>query len=181
MITREKKAKILEHLQEILPKANLILLTDFTGLKVDQMKGLREKIREKFGDGARYMVVKNTLLRIALEKSGYDPSELGSALEGPTAILYVREGDPIEAIKLLHSHVKENKWESFSFKAGYLDGNYFPGEEVENLAKLPSKQELYTMLVSATQGPIRGLVYVLSGVMRNLVYVLSAIKDKKSE
>ena len=181
MVTREKKAQILKHLQEVLPNASLILLTDFTGLSVDQMKGLREKIREKFGDGAKYMVVKNTLLRIALEKIGYDPSELGKALEGPTAILYVTEGDPIEAVKTLYNHVKDNKWDNFKYKAGYLDGKYFPGEEVENLAKLPSKQELYAMLVSAAQGPIRGLVYVLSGVMRNLVYVLNAIKDKKSE
>ena len=181
LVTREKKAKILEHLQEILPKATLILLTDYKGLTVAQMRTLRENLREKVGDGAKFMVVKNTLLRITLEKLGYDPSELGSALEGPTAILYVVDGDPIEALKTLYDYIKENKIETFKFKGGFLEGKVFNAEEVETLAKLPSKQQLYAMLVSATQGPIRGFVYVLSGLMRNLVYALNAIKDKKSE
>jgi len=180
LITREKKAQILKELQEeILPSASLVLLTDFTGLTVEQMKGLREKIREKFGDGARYMVVKNTLLRISFEKTGYPLDEIESALHGPTAILYVTDGDPIEAIKLLYNHVKDNKWENFKFKGGFLEGKYFSGEQVEELSKLPSKQELYAMLVGAVQGPIRGLVFALSGVMRNLLNVLNAIKEKK--
>jgi large subunit ribosomal protein L10 len=181
LITREKKAQILQHLQEVFPKSNLILLTDFTGLTVAQMRELREKIRERFGDGARYMVVKNTLLRISLEKTGYDASQVEEALHGPTAVLYVTEGDPIEAIKLVYNHIKENKFETFKFKGGFLEGKHFSGEQVEELAKLPSKQELYAMLVGAVQGPIRGLVYALSGITRNLVYVLNAIKEKKSE
>ncbi|MCD6450353.1 MAG: 50S ribosomal protein L10 [Thermotogaceae bacterium] len=181
MVTRERKAKILEHLQQTLPNASLILLTDYKGLTVAQMRALRNNLREKVGDGAKFMVVKNTLLRITLEKLGYDPSELGDALEGPTAILYVVEGDPIEALKTLYDYIKENKIETFRFKGGFLEGKVFNEEEVETLAKLPSKQQLYAMLVSATQGPIRGFVYALSGIMRNLVYALNAIKDKKSE
>ena len=182
MITREKKAQILKKLQEeILPNSSLVLLTDFTGMTVAQMRELRDKIREKFGDGARYMVVKNTLLRISFEKTGYDVSEIESALHGPTAILYVTEGDPIEAIKLIYNHVKDAKLENFRFKGGFLERKYFSAEEVENLSKLPSRQELYAMLVGAVQGPIRGLVQTLSGIMRNLVYVLNAIKEKKSE
>ena len=179
MITREKKKQILDHLKEVIPKSNLILLTDFTGTTVLQMRKLREAIREKFADGARYMVVKNTLLRISLENAGYDPSELGKALEGPTAVLYVTDGDPIEAIKIIYNFVKDNKLEKFRFKGGYLEGKMFSGEEVDNLAKLPSKQELLAMLVGGFQGPIRGLVFVLSGLMRNLVYALNAIKEKK--
>ena len=181
LVTREKKAKVLEHLQEVLPKSSLILLTDYKGLTVAQMKLLRDKLREKFQDGAKYMVVKNTLLRISLENIGYDPKELGNALEGPTAILYATEADPIEALKTLYDTVKENKWESFKFKGGYLEGKVFTSEEVEKLAKLPSKQELYAMLVSTVQGPIRGFAYVLSGLLRNLVYALNQIKEKKSE
>ncbi len=179
MITREKKAQILEFLEEVLPKTSLILLTDFTGMTVDHMKGLRESLREKFSDGARYMVVKNTLLRISFERTGFDVSEVGEDLNGPTAILYVTEGDPIEAIKIIYNYVRDNKIETVKFKGGFLDGKYFNGEQVEELSKLPSKQELYSMLVGAVQGPIRGLVYALSGVTRNLVYVLSAIKEKK--
>ena len=181
LVTREKKAKILKHLQEVLPNASLILLTDYKGLTVAQMRALRNNLREKVGDGAKFMVVKNTLLRITLEKLGYDPSELGNALEGPTAILYVVDGDPIEALKTLYDYIKENKIETFRFKGGFLEGKVFSEEEVETLAKLPSKQQLYAMLVSATQGPIRGFVYVLSGLLRKLVYALNAIKDKKSE
>ncbi len=179
MISREKKKQILEHLKEVLPKSSLVLLTDFTGTTVLQMRRLRESIREKFQDGARYMVVKNTLLRIALEGSGYDPKELGTALEGPTAILYVVEGDPVEAIKVIHSFVKDNKLDKFRFKGGFLEGKYFSGEEVEELAKLPSKEQLYAMVVGSFQGPIRGFVYALSGIVRGLLYALNAIKEKR--
>ncbi len=181
MITREKKAQILEFLQDVLPKSSLILLTDFTGMTVDHMKGLREGLREKFADGARYMVVKNTLLRISFEKTGFDLSEVEKDLHGPTAILYVTDGDPIEAIKIIYNYVKDNKIETFRFKGGFMDGKYFEGDQVEELSKLPSRQELYAMLVGAVQGPIRGLVYALSGITRNLVYVLNAIKEKKEE
>ncbi len=181
MVTREKKAKILEHLQEVIPQASLILLTDYKGLTVAQMKDLRAKLREKFEDGAKFMVVKNTLLRISLEKCGYDPSELGNALEGPTAILYATEADPIDALKTLYDYVKEQRFKDFKFKGGYLEGKVFTADEVESLAKLPSKQELYGMLVSVVQGPIRGFATVLSGLMRNLVYALNQIKEQKSE
>ncbi len=181
MISREKKKEILDHLEEVLPKSSLILLTDFTGTTVLQMRKLREAIREKFQDGARYMVVKNTLLRISLEKCGYDPQELGEALEGPTAILYVIEGDPVEAIKTIHSFVRENKLEKFRFKGGFLEGKHFTGEEVDDLAKLPSKEQLYAMLVGGVQGPIRGLVYALSGIIKGLLYALNAIKEKGEE
>ena len=179
MITREKKRQILDHLQEVLPESSLVLLTDFTGTSVLQMRKLREAIREVFQDGAKYMVVKNTLLRISLEKTGYDPSELGDALEGPTAILYVTDGDPIEAIKIIHKFVKDNKLEKFRFKGGFLEGKYFSGEEVEDLAKLPSKEQLYAMVVGGVQGPIRGFVFALSGIIKGLLYALNAIKEKR--
>ena len=179
MLTREEKKRIVEEMTEILKNSSLILLTDFTGLSVEQISELRTRIKEKYGKGARYRVVKNTLLGFALERAGFDPQDYKEFLFGPTAVLYVLEGDPVEAVKTIYNFYKEKKLEKFKFKGGFLERKRFSAEEVENIAKLPSKEELYAMVVGRLKSPINGLVFVLSGIMRNLLYVLNAIKDKK--
>ncbi|HDG61459.1 MAG: 50S ribosomal protein L10 [Thermotoga sp. 4484_232] len=179
MLTREEKKRIVEEMTEILKNSSLILFTDFTGLSVEQISELRARIREKYGKEARYRVVKNTLLGFALERAGFDPQDYKEFLFGPTAVLYVLKGDPVEAVKIIYSFYKEKKLEKFKFKGGFLERKRFSAEEVENIAKLPSKEELYAMIVGRLKGPINGLVFVLSGILRNLLYVLNAIKDKK--
>jgi len=179
LLTREEKKRIVEEMTEILKNSSLILFTDFTGLSVEQISELRARIREKYGKEARYRVVKNTLLGFALERAGFDPQDYKEFLFGPTAVLYVLKGDPVEAVKIIYSFYKEKKLEKFKFKGGFLERKRFSAEEVENIAKLPSKEELYAMIVGRLKGPINGLVFVLSGILRNLLYVLNAIKDKK--
>ena len=142
MLTREEKKRIVEEMTEILKNSSLILFTDFTGLSVEQISELRARIREKYGKEARYRVVKNTLLGFALERAGFDPQDYKEFLFGPTAVLYVLKGDPVEAVKIIYSFYKEKKLEKFKFKGGYLEKKKFSAEEVENIAKLPSKEEL---------------------------------------
>ncbi|RKX47272.1 MAG: 50S ribosomal protein L10, partial [Thermotogae bacterium] len=175
MLTREEKKRIVEEMTEILKNSSLILFTDFTGLSVEQISELRARIREKYGKEARYRVVKNTLLGFALERAGFDPQDYKEFLFGPTAVLYVLKGDPVEAVKIIYSFYKEKKLEKFKFKGGFLERKRFSAEEVENIAKLPSKEELYAMVAGRLKSPINGLVFVLSGIMRNLLYVLNSI------
>jgi len=66
-------------------------------------------------------------------------------------------------------------------KGGILEGRWIPAKEVDTIAKLPGRQELYAQLVGVVSSPIRGLVTVLSGPYRNLAYVLEAIKEKKEK
>lgn len=178
MLRRPEKEKLVQELTETFKSSSLVLLTDFTGLTVAQMTKLRRALREKMGSGAKLQVVKNTLLKMALRNAEYDIAAAEKAFFGPTAVLYVTQGDPVEAIKILNNFIKENKGTPVC-KGIYLEKRYFPGEQLEELSKLPSREQLLAMVVGGIQAPIRGFVNVLAGVMRSMLYVLNAIKEKK--
>ncbi len=178
MITKEKKQQVLKDLMEVFPKANLLVFVNFFGLDVATLRELRKRIVSKYGKDAKLTVVKNTLASITLAKAGYSKSDYEDFLRGPTAVFYSISGDPLDALKLLVSFAKEKKLENF-FKGGFLEGKVFSAEQVPDLANLPTKKELYAMVVGRVQGPLYGLVFTLNGVLRKLVCVLSAIEDKK--
>jgi large subunit ribosomal protein L10 len=181
LLTRSQKEKLVQEISESLKNSSLILFSDYKGLNVEQITDLRRRLREKLGSGARYRVIKNSVAYFAMKEAGYEEvEEMSYLFEGPLAILYVEDGDPIEAIKVIYDFSKETKGIP-SFKGLYLDGKYFGAEEVENLSKLPSKEQLLAMVVRGVQGPISGFVNVLAGTLRSLLYTLNAIKDKKSE
>ncbi|ODN29877.1 50S ribosomal protein L10 [Fervidobacterium thailandense] len=178
MLRRPEKEKLVQELTETFKNSSLVLFTDFTGLTVAQMTKLRRSLREKMGSGAKLQVVKNTLLKMALRNAEYDVAAAEKVFFGPTAVLYVTQGDPVEAIKILHNFIKENKGTPVC-KGIYLERKFFSGEQLEELSKLPSREQLLAMVVGGIQAPIRGFVNVLAGVMRNMLYVLNAIKEKK--
>ncbi|MFN3692293.1 MAG: 50S ribosomal protein L10, partial [Fervidobacterium sp.] len=173
MLRRPEKEQLVRELTEEFQNSSLVLFSDFKGLTVAQMTKLRRSLREKYGNGARLTVVKNTLLRMALKESGYDIESHEKALFGPTAVLYVTEGDPVEAIKVYYNFVKENKGTPVC-KGIYLEKKFFPGEQLEELSKLPSREQLIAMVLGGIQAPIRGLVTSLSGVLRSVLYALNA-------
>jgi len=177
VLRRPEKEQLVSELTEEFKGASLVLFTDFTGLSVAQMTKLRRALRERFGNDARLTVVKNTLLRMALKDAEYDV-EHEKVFFGPTAVLYVKAGDPVEAIKVFYNFVKENKGTPVC-KGLYLEKKFFAGEQLEDLSKLPSREQLLAMVVGGIQGPIRGLVNSLAGVLRSVLYALNAIKEKK--
>lgn len=180
MLRRPQKEQLVAELTEELQDASLVLFSDFKGLSVAQMTKLRRALREKFGDTARITVVKNTLIKMALKNSGYDIEGRDGAFFGPTAVLYVKKGDPVEAIKIYYNFVKENKGIPVC-KGLFLERKFFSAEQLEDLSKLPSREQLLAMVVGGIQGPIRGLVNSLSGVLRSVLYALNAIKEQKEK
>ncbi|MCD6551265.1 50S ribosomal protein L10 [Thermotoga sp.] len=179
MLTRQQKEAIVKEMTEIFKETSLVLFADFSGFTVADLTELRSRLREKYNSGARFKVVKNTLLNLSLKSAGYEEYE--EFLKGPTAVLYVTDGDPVEAVKIIYNFYKEKNADFSKLKGGFLEGRKFSSEEVEKIAKLPSREELYAMLVGRVKAPISGLVFVLSGLLRNLVLVLNAVKEKKSE
>jgi len=180
LITKEKKQQILKKLTEEFKDSPLIMFVNYTGFKVATMREIRRKIYSKYQRDAHFTVAKNTMIGKALSEVGYNPSEFEKVLAGPTAVLYVRSGDAVDAIKIINSFAKERKLEGI-FKGLYLERKWFEGEQINDLANLPTKQELYAMVLGRLQAPITNLVYVLNGTIRKLVYVLSAIQEKKSQ
>ena len=155
-ILSQKQAYVKE-LEEKLKNSVAGVVVDYKGISVADDTKLRRELREA---GVEYTVVKNTMLRFAIAGLGY--TEMEKVLEGSTAIAISKE-DPIAAAKILGKYAEASKGK-FSIKAGYMDGKEMDVAGVEELAKLPGKQELLSMLCSALQGNIRGLAVALNAI-----------------
>ncbi len=170
---KKEKAKIIEELSESLSGSPLVLLTDYKGLSVEEITKLRDELYEV---GAKYRVAKNTLIKLAFQKAELPLEEVGSSLEGNTALLYT-EGDAVLALKALYKFIKDNK--KPVVKCGLMDGKFITAEQAKEFSKLPPRDVLLAQLVGQMQAPIYGLHAVLSGTLRKLLYALNAIKEKK--
>ena len=155
-ILSAKKEQVAQ-LKEKISAAVAGVVVDYQGISVADDTKLRKELREA---GVEYMVVKNTLLRFALEGTGFEG--LDNVLEGSTAIAVSAE-DPIAAAKILAKYA-DNKDTKFDIKAGFMDGQVMNKDEVLAIAKLPGKEGLLSMLLSALTGNIRGLAVALNAI-----------------
>ena len=171
---KEEKATAIAELNEKFSRAKLAVMTECSGLEVNHITELRRQLR---GVKAEFRVVKNTLAARAVE--GTQLAAAKPHFKGPLAML-IGYDDPAVATKILRDFIKaEKRDEKMKITVGVLDGNLLQAEQILAVASLPSKAVLISMLLSAMQGPARGLVYALSGLLRGLVGVLAAIQDKK--
>lgn len=171
-IRPEKASKVAE-LKDLLTSSKGVVLVNYCGLTVAEDTELRAKMREA---GVKYMVAKNTFIRIAAKEAGIEG--LDSVLEHNTALAFSAE-DPVAPAKILNDFSKDH--EALELKAGVLDGKVIAVDEVKALAELPSREELLAKLVGSMQAPISGLVNVLQGTIRNFVYTLEAVRQKKEQ
>jgi large subunit ribosomal protein L10 len=168
----EKKAQIVQDLQEKVSKARIGILADFTGLKVGPMTVLRRQMKEA---GGELTVAKNTLLkRAAGEDSLIKP--IAGDLQGPNALVLGYE-DPVALAKLLVKFAQDLPL--LKIKGGIIGGQTLTAQDVDALSKLPAREVLLAQLLGLLQAPAQSLVNVLSGVIRNFLNVLVAIRDQK--
>jgi large subunit ribosomal protein L10 len=163
----EKKIQTVESLKEIFSKCSVGILTDYRGLTTAELTALRQKLREA---GIEYRVVKNSLAQFAARQAGMD--DLASSFEGPVAVA-VGYGEIPAAAKALDDYIRTTK-SILSIKGGFLEERLLSAKEVENLAKLPSREVLISQVIAGIQSPITGLVNVLAGPIRGLTGILQA-------
>ena len=169
----EKKKKKVDELKEKMATAKLMILSDYRGLTVKELTALRKKLR---ADNSEYKIAKNTLLLKAAEAAGFP--ELKGYLQGTTAVLF-GYADGITSVKTLVNFLKEI--EKGTIRAGIVEKSLVESSEIQELAKLPSKEILIAKVVGGLKSPLYGLVNVLVGPMRKLVYALNAVKEKKEK
>ncbi len=164
-LTREKKEEILKELRENIKEKEAIFFLNFKGVEARGFTDLREKIKE---NESFLKVAKKTLIRIAFEKEGIDfnPQDL----EGEVALVF-SQGDPIVSAKALYDFAKEDK--NLTILGARLDKSVFTGDKVEELAKLPGKEQLQAQLVSTIAAPLSGFQSVLEGNLKGLLNVLN--------
>jgi len=166
-MSREKKAQLIDSLQQVFSRCSIGIMTDYRGLSANEMTDLRRGLRES---GVEYKVVKNTLARFAAERAGKE--ELLSFFEGPVAIAF-GYGDITEPARALANYIRTSK-ASMSIKGGFLSDRLLTSEEVATLSTLPSREILLARVVGGVQSPISALVSHLTAPMRGIIGMLQA-------
>lgn len=172
-ISRAHKEQVVASLTEKFKGMKAAAFAQVSGLTMPQSDELRSKAREI---GVEVVIAKKTLLAIAAKEAGIENID-PKTLEG-SIITAIGLEDEVAAAKLLKEFGKAND-DAIVLAGGVLEGNGISAEEVNQLAALPSKEELYAKLVGSLNSPVSGFVNVLAGNIRGLVTVLGAVRDNK--
>jgi len=170
---RPEKKAILDEVQGALEKSTFVVLTEFRGLKVDQMTQLRTQLRRA---GARMLVVKNSYLSLVAGKTGR--GDLGSLAGGPTAMI-TGEAEITQVAKLLKAFIQENN-NLPVVKGGMLGTRLLSVADMVEMANIPPREVLLAWFVGTVAAPMSQLVGVMNQKMLSLLYVMKAIEKKKS-
>jgi len=165
----QKDASVAE-LTKNFESSTAVLLTEYRGLTVAQLKQLRNDIRQD----ADYAVVKNTLTKIAASNAGV--TGLDDELKGPSAIAFVH-GDPVAVAKSLRAFAKANP--QLVVKGGYFDGAALTADEVNKLADLESREVLLAKLAGAMKATMTKAAYVFQALPSKAVRTVDALREKQ--
>ena len=171
MLSRTQKAHLVEEIGDRLKKAKTVVLTDFKGLKVEEINELRRNLRK---EGVEYKVVKNSVICLAGKDTPLE--QIKDEICGPNA-LAISYGDPATLAKVLIQFREKN--DRFKLKTGFSEGKILTLEEIETLAKLPSREVLVAQLLGTMSSPPRQLVNLLYNIIGKFLYLLEAIKKEK--
>jgi large subunit ribosomal protein L10 len=171
-LNRDSKEQKVAALAEKLADAKATFLADYRGINVEQVNKLRNELR---GVGVEYLVVKNTLLRLAAQ--GTSSECMSAHLLGPTA-LAIATADPVAPAKVLADFAKAHA--KFELKGGALEGKVLSANDIRALADLPSREVLLGRLLGSLSAPASNFVGVLAAVPRSLVQVLAAVQEQKA-
>jgi len=170
-VTRAKKVEQVEKLGKDLQNVSTVIVTTYSKLTVSQDYELRKLLRSS---GAKYAVVKNTLAERAAKGTKVEGAL--KDLSGVTSIAYT-EGDPVALAKALSKYAKDNP--EFTFKTGVVEGRVISIKEIESLATMPSKEEIYSKLLFLINAPAQRLVTVMSAVGRDIAVVINQGVEKE--
>jgi len=171
MAKSDKVAAVAE-LVERFRAADAVLLTEYRGLTVGQLKQLRRGL----AGNATYAVAKNTLAILAAREVGLDFLE--ADLKGPTAIAFVT-GEPVEAAKTLRDFAKENP--QLVLKSGAMEGAQLSAEAVKKLADLESREVLLAKAAGALKAKISQAAYAFNALPSKAVRTIDALREKQGE
>jgi len=168
---RPEKIAVVDEVRDKIEAADAAVVTEYRGLTVTEMAGLRKSLKALGGD---FKVFKNTLVRLAI--SGTSNEGLSDHLTGPTAIAFV-EGDVSAVAKALRDFAKENP--ALVIKGGILEGSTLSASDLKALADLPSREVLLARLAGLLASPMQQFASLLKAVPQNFAYGLSALIESR--
>ncbi len=172
MSTKAFKNDKVALIKEKIDKAQVAVVSEYTGLSVEEITKLRRELQKEGGD---YMVTKNTLAKIAIKGTPYEV--LAETLKGPIAIAFGFT-DQVAPAKVLSKFIKDTK--KGEIIAAAMDGQLMSVEEAKALANLPSREELYAKMLGCINSPASGIANSVNAVMSSLVRAVAAVRDQKS-
>lgn len=167
---KSDKTLVVDSLTEKIKNSHSATIVNYQGLGMKDLEALRTTLEKV---GGTFSVVKNTLLKIALQNAGRikENDEVAKAgLEGPTAVILAKD-DEIAPLQSLAKIIKERDLPKLKF--GIFDEKVIGSESLSALSKLPGKTVLYGQLLGSLSGPAYGLVMTLNANLQMLVHVLS--------
>jgi len=167
----EEKQRVAEELHEQLRESGTIYLTDFTGLSVKAITEFRAQLREQ---GLGYRVVKNTLMRRALE--GLDLPDLSGHLEGPTGLVF-SESDPVAPAKVVKDFAKEHD-DRPVIKIGIVDRREVNADQIDRMADLPSREQLLGAIAGGLTASVGGIAGALNALLRDITHMIGEVARK---
>jgi len=170
---RTEKVEVVKKLADRLGGAKLVVLAEYRGLKVSELRSLRREIKEKSG---QMQIVKNRLALRAFEGTPF--TGLSPHFKGPTALV-TSTADPVLTAKALAKFVET--YEAFKIRTGFVSGRIVDARQIAALSKLPSPEELYAMLLGTVQAPITNFARALNAVPRKLAIALKEIEKSKAK
>lgn len=167
-MTRNEKEQLVKELTEEFVDAQGIAVCDYKGLSVSKLEAIRATAREQ---GLKVKVVKNTIASIALSAANKDSLELKDTN------IFIWGADQVSLAKVVTKAAKDE--EKFAIRFGHFDGAVVEQSQIEAISKLPSKEELISMLLSVWTAPMRNMAYVLNAPMVNFATALNNLAQKE--
>ena len=165
-----RKVERVAELKERIDRSDALLLTEYRGLTVSEITELRRSLAE---GGTKFAVVKNTLMRRAVNDAGV--AELEPMLEGPSAVAFV-EGDPVAAAKSVVDAAK--KFPTLVLKGGFMDGKLLSAADAKALASLESREVMLSKIAGLMKSEMSKAAAMFVGAQSKFLGVLEAYKDK---
>ena len=172
-MNRSGKAAIIEAVKARADKASFAVITDFKGMTVEELTNLRVALRNA---GGEYLVVKNTLARIALTDGTHDA--IKDKFHDNCGVAFGFD-DPVAVAKALSDFAKQSKL--FELRCASLDGKALDAAQIDALAKLPSREQLLGHLLGTMNAVPTNFVSLFANVVRGLLYALKGIEEQKAD
>jgi large subunit ribosomal protein L10 len=170
-MNKDEKTEIISEVKEMIENSSAIYLTDYSGITVADISTIRNEFRK---EGVRYRVIKNTLFKRALDEAGkYD--KLADHLIGMTGYAFASD-NPVAPAKIIKKY--NDSSQKLSLKACYIENQYYDGNKLNEIASLPSKNDIIAGILGSINSPASGIVGTINAVLSNLVSVIDQISKK---
>lgn len=173
MLSKAAKQEIINDLSQTFKSSPSIFVVEYKGLSVKEIEKLRKGVKNANAD---LKVVKNSLLKKASEET--DIEKINDLFQGPTAVAICEEDSPKVAKVFVDSL---DDLPALKIKGGIVEGKVVDFEEIKQISKLPSREELISKFITLLSVPMSNVATTLKQMQTKVVYVLNAVKDKKND